>query len=146
MPKKLRQLYNLPEKSSPLLFLAPMAGFTNAPMRRIAREYGADLTFTEMTSDMGLLHKQPKSWHLLERFAGEEPVIAHLYGSNPDSMAEAAQKVEERGGFAGIDLNAGCPVRKITRNGAGSALIKRPATDLPDSLGHAKSNQTAVVN
>ncbi len=126
MPKSLRQLYNLPENESPLLFLAPMAGFTNAPMRRIAREHGADLTFTEMTSDMGILHEQPKSWYLLERFEGEEPVIAHLYGSNPESLAEAARKVEEHGGFAGIDLNAGCPVSKITRNGAGSALINNP--------------------
>ena len=126
MPKTLRQLYNLPENESPLLFLAPMAGFTNAPMRRIAREHGADLTFTEMTNDMGLLHEQPKSWHLLERLENEEPVIAHLYGSNPNSLAEAARKVEERGGFAGIDLNAGCPVRKITCNGAGSALINDP--------------------
>ncbi|MFO7937523.1 MAG: tRNA-dihydrouridine synthase family protein [Kiritimatiellia bacterium] len=126
MPESLRKLYHLPAGQTPLLFLAPMAGFTSAPTRKIAREHGADMTFTEMTSDMGLIHEQPKSWYLLERFEGEEPVVAHLYGSAPESLAEAAHKIEEHGGFAGIDLNAGCPVRKITRNGAGSELIKNP--------------------
>ena len=103
-----------------------MAGFTDAAMRRVAGEHGAALTFTEMTSDMGLLHERAKTWHLLEKFEDEPPVIAHLYGSNPEKLAAAARKVEERGGFAGIDLNAGCPVKKITKNGAGSALIKNP--------------------
>ena len=126
MPKTLRQLYNLPDSDEPLLFLAPMAGFTDAPTRRIAREYGADLTFTEMTSDMGLLRGEPKSWHLLERMQGEDPVVAHLYGSAPESLAQATRLTAERGGFAGIDLNAGCPVPKVTRNGAGAALIRNP--------------------
>jgi len=103
-----------------------MAGFTDAAMRSIAGEHGAALSFTEMTSDMGLLHEREKTWQLLERMDNEVPVMGHLYGSSPESLSEAARKVEERGGFAGIDLNAGCPVRKITKTGAGSALIKNP--------------------
>jgi len=104
-----------------------MAGFTNAPMRMISSDYGADLTFTEMTSDMGVLRAEPKSWSLLERAHNEDNVVAHLYGSNPDSLAEAARRVEAMGGFAGIDLNAGCPVHKVKRSGAGAALINDPA-------------------
>lgn len=146
MSNALRNLYKLPDAEGPPLFLAPMAGFTNGPMRRISREYGADLTFTEMVSDMGLIRRDTASWTLLERCDGEAPVVAHLYGSNPATLAEAARRVTEGGGFAGIDLNAGCPVRKVTRSGAGAALIRDPAligrilaamrgaTDLPLSV------------
>ncbi|MDA3924327.1 MAG: tRNA-dihydrouridine synthase family protein [Kiritimatiellae bacterium] len=126
MTKSIHQLYKLQDNGEPLVCLAPMAGFTNAAMRCIAGEHGAALTFTEMTSDMGLLHEREKTWQLLERFDDEPPVVGHLYGSNPQTLAEAARKVEENGKFAGIDLNTGCPVKKITQNGAGSALIKSP--------------------
>jgi len=126
MTKSFHTLFNIPDNGKPLVCLAPMAGFTNAAMRSIAGEHGAVLTFTEMTSDMGLLHESEKTFHLLERFDHEPPVMGHLYGSSPETLAEAARKVAERGGFAGIDLNAGCPVRKITQNGAGAALIKNP--------------------
>jgi nifR3 family TIM-barrel protein len=103
-----------------------MAGYTNAPMRSICQRHGAALSYTEMTNDVGLLHDSDKTWHLLETFEEEGPVIAHLYGSDPSTLAEAAAKAEQTGRFAGIDLNAGCPVHKITANGAGAALIKDP--------------------
>jgi len=103
-----------------------MAGYTNAPMRRICHQHGAALSYTEMTNDLGLLHESDKTWHLLETFRDEGPVVAHLYGTEPDTLAEAAAKAEQTGRFAGIDLNAGCPVHKITANGAGAALIKDP--------------------
>ncbi|MDD2600420.1 MAG: tRNA-dihydrouridine synthase family protein [Kiritimatiellae bacterium] len=126
MITKLHQLFQLPESGTPLICLAPMAGFTDGAMRRIASQHSAALTFTEMTSAMGLLYEQSKTWQLLERMEGEAPVMGHLYGSTPESLAGAARMVEERGGFVGIDLNAGCPVKKITKNGAGAALISNP--------------------
>jgi len=126
MKKDLRTLFHFPQTQLPLLFLAPMAGYTNAPMRRICRQHGAALTYTEMTSDLGLLRASDKTWHLLETFDDEGPVIAHLYGTDPSTLAAAAAKVEQTGKFVGIDLNAGCPVHKITSNGAGAALIKDP--------------------
>jgi len=122
----LHTLFNLSGTDSPLLFLAPMAGYTNAPMRRICHQHGAALTYTEMTNDLGLLHESDKTWHLLETFDDEGPVVAHLYGTDPESLAAAAVKAEQTGKFAGVDLNAGCPVHKITSNGAGAALIKDP--------------------
>lgn len=124
---RLRQLFGLAADRWPLLFLAPMAGYTNAPMRRIGHAHGADLTYTEMTNDLGLLHESDKTWHLLETAEDEGPVVAHLYGTEPDSLAEAAAKVEQTGRFVAVDLNAGCPVHKVTSNGAGAALIKDPA-------------------
>lgn len=126
MSQSLHACFNLPARQVPLLFLAPMAGYTNAPMRRLCWQHGAALTYTEMTNDLGLLHASDKTWHLLEPFEDEGPTIAHLYGSDPASLAEAAARVEQTGRFTGIDLNAGCPVRKITANGAGAALIHDP--------------------
>jgi len=126
MSQSLHACFNLPARQAPLLFLAPMAGYTNAPMRRLCRQHGAALTYTEMTNDLGLLHASDKTWHLLETFEDEGPVMAHLYGTDPVSLADAAARVEQTGRFAGIDLNAGCPVRKITANGAGAALMHDP--------------------
>jgi tRNA-dihydrouridine synthase B len=126
MSTRLHTLFNLPDEGIPLLFLAPMAGYTNAPMRRISHQHGAALTFTEMTCDRGLLNASEKTWYLLETIKKEGPVVAHLYGSDPETLAEAAAKVEETGRFVAIDLNAGCPVHKITASGAGAALIKNP--------------------
>lgn len=126
MPTRLHTLFNLPDEGLPLVFLAPMAGYTNAPMRRISRQHGAALTYTEMTCDRGLLNASEKTWYLLETLKDEGPVVAHLYGSNPETLAEAAAKVEATGRFVAIDLNAGCPVHKITACGAGAALIKNP--------------------
>jgi tRNA-dihydrouridine synthase B len=103
-----------------------MAGYTAAPMRRICHAHGAALTYTEMTNDLGLLHDSDKTWRLLETFKDEGPVVAHLYGADPSPLAEAAAKVAAAGRFAGIDLNAGCPVHKVTAHGAGAALIKDP--------------------
>ena len=126
MSTRLHTLFNLPDEGLPLVFLAPMAGYTNAPMRHISHHHGAALTYTEMTCDRGLLNASEKTWYLLETIKDEGPVVAHLYGSNPDSLAEAAAKVEATGRFVAIDLNAGCPVHKITACGAGAALIKNP--------------------
>ena len=126
MPSPLHTLFKLPDTGQPLLFLAPMAGFTNAPMRHLCHGHGAALTYTEMTNDVGLLRASDKTWYLLETFEEEGPVVAHLYGSDPATLAEAAAKVEQIGRFTAIDLNAGCPVHKITANGAGAALVKDP--------------------
>ncbi len=109
------------------VFLAPMAGFTNAAMRRVCHQFGATLTYTEMVNATGILHASDKTWHLLETFPDEGPVVAHLYGTEPEIFAEAAARVTALGRFVGIDLNAGCPMRKITCKGAGAALMKQPA-------------------
>lgn len=121
-----RRLYGLPAAGGPPLLLAPMAGYTAAPMRRLCHAHGAALTYTEMTNDLGLLHDSDKTWRLLETYEDEGPVIAHLYGAEPSPLAEAAAKVAAAGRFVGIDLNAGCPVHKVTAHGAGAALIKDP--------------------
>lgn len=109
------------------LYLAPMAGFTNAPMRKMCLNHGADRVYTEMVNANGIVYESEKTLHLLEAFPDEAPLYAHLYGSDPALFAEAARRVEAMGRFQGIDINAGCPVPRITASGAGAALVKDPA-------------------
>ncbi|MDD3544220.1 MAG: tRNA-dihydrouridine synthase family protein [Kiritimatiellae bacterium] len=126
MNSSLHKLFGIEDRGAPPLILAPMAGYTDAAMRRACRRHGAALAYTEMASAAGLLHADRKTWQMLETLPDEGPVAAHLYGSEPDQMAEAASRVAQTGRFAAIDLNAGCPVRKITACGAGAALIHDP--------------------
>lgn len=107
--------------------LAPMAGITDAAMRVISGEMGATHCFTEMVSSEGLIHDSMRTSQLLERLPGESEPVAHIYGGDPVSMGEAARIITERGGYAGIDINAGCPVRKVMNCGGGAALMQNPA-------------------
>lgn len=113
-----------------ILALGPMAGYTNAPFRKICTDLGANLTITEMVSAMGLLHA-PKSGepyrHLLHVNSNEKNVYAQLFGSDPLVCQQAANIIADMGIFHAIDLNMGCPVKKIVGNGEGSALLKNPA-------------------
>jgi len=106
------------------VFLAPMAGITNLPMRLMARETGASLTFTEMVSVNGLTREGRKSFDLLKSVPADRPIGMQLFGDDAQMLAEAARLVQEHGEL--IDINMGCPVRKVVGTGAGSALLKDP--------------------
>lgn len=110
------------------LLLAPMAGVTDAVFRRLCREQGADLTFTEMVSAKGLSYANEKTRHLVELGEGESEVAVQLFGHEPTSLAEQAAWVEQELGSALvlIDINMGCPARKIVKKGDGSALMRDP--------------------
>lgn len=101
-----------------------MAGYTDAVFRSLCVEQGADLTFTEMTNAQGLVRDCARTWHMLETVPEETRVVAHIYGSEPDVMAEAARIAEATGRFVGIDINAGCPVSKIMSRFDGAGLLK----------------------
>lgn len=107
------------------LALAPMAGITNAAFRILAAEGGAGLVVTEMVSAESIKYGNKKSFKMLELLPGERPAAIQLFGADPASLALAAQAAE-RAGADIIDLNAGCPVKKVLRSGAGSALMKTP--------------------
>lgn len=102
-----------------------MAGNTNLAYRRLCRRFGVELTTTEMVSAQALHFNDEKSLGYLERGDDEEPVAAQVFGSDPEILADAAKKIEERG-FHIVDLNVGCPVPKITGGGGGSALLREP--------------------
>ena len=107
------------------LALAPMAGITNAAFRILAAEGGAGLVVTEMVSAESLKYGNKKSFKMLELLPGEHPAAIQVFGADPASMALAAQAAE-RAGADIVDINAGCPVKKVLRSGSGSALMKTP--------------------
>ncbi len=103
-----------------------MAGYTDMAMRETCRTFGGGLFYTEVAVAQGLVRDSGPTWHLMETSKTEAPVAGHIYGSDPSVMAEAARQVEATGRFAAIDINCGCPVRKIVAKGAGAALIRDP--------------------
>jgi nifR3 family TIM-barrel protein len=110
----------------PPVVLAPMAGVTNAPFRRLCRRYGAGLYVSEMVNARGLVEGGAKSWELAAFDADESPRSIQLYGTDPATMGGAVRRLIDDGGVDHIDLNFGCPVRKVTRHGGGSAVPLKP--------------------
>jgi nifR3 family TIM-barrel protein len=107
------------------LILAPLAGVTDTTFRRLCRENGADIVVTEMVSARGLLCDPVRSGRYLAYEDAERPVGAQLFGSDAGEIAEAAAEVARRG-FDFVDINMGCPVRKVTGGGSGAAILSNP--------------------
>jgi len=105
--------------------LAPLAGITNLPFRRLVKEQGCGLVCSEMISANGLRHGSPKTVRLMESVPEEKPLSVQIFGSDPDIMAEAARMVAASGADI-LDINFGCSVRKVVKTGAGVALMRRP--------------------
>ncbi len=124
--------WNKPKK--PLQILAPIAGFTDSSFRRICLSYGADVVYTELASVAGLTYAPAKTLKLLTSHRSEQPLIIQLFGAEPKQFANATKllmdlkkckKYEKNYRLpAGIDINFGCPVTKVTKQGAGSALFQ----------------------
>lgn len=106
-------------------FLAPLAGITDAPMRRLCHEQGAALTYSEMVSAKGMWYGDKNTGKLLYTYNDEGPTAFQIFGREPEIIAFAARELSKKGG-AVIDINMGCPVPKIVKNGEGSALLKNP--------------------
>ena len=105
--------------------LGPMAGVTDLPFRLLCREQGAGLLCMEMVSAKAIYYNNRNTESLLEIHPNEKPVSLQLFGSDPKIMSEMAKRIEERP-FAILDVNMGCPVPKVVKNGEGSALMKDP--------------------
>ena len=105
--------------------LAPLAGITDAAMRQLCEEQGAALTYTEMVSAKGMYYGDRKTAELTYISEGSGPTAIQIFGSEPDIMAEAARKLEPLGNEI-LDINMGCPVPKVVRNGDGSAMMLNP--------------------
>lgn len=113
------------------ILLAPLAEFTDAPFRRICTEGGADMSYTEMVSAAALFYGHRPTRHLMETMPGEGPVACQLFGANEDEIAFAAREASalQNGDcprFCELNLNAGCPMPRIMRSGAGARLVADP--------------------
>ena len=108
------------------VFLAPLAGYTNYPFRRLCKGYGAGLCYTEMVSAKGLKFGSENTKELLYTNADEGMCAAQIFGSDPAILRWACES-EDFASFPIIDINMGCPVPKIYKNGEGSALLENPA-------------------
>lgn len=110
-----------------VVFLAPMAGVTDLVYRKICREYGADMVYTEMVSSNGLYYNDEKSISMLETQITERPVALQIFGNEPEIMASVVERyINDLEHVDILDINMGCPAPKIVNNGNGSALMKNP--------------------
>jgi nifR3 family TIM-barrel protein len=105
------------------LFLSPLAGYTNLPFRLVVREVGGvGLCTTDLVNARSLLEKNPRALKLIETRAGDSPLAVQLFGSVPEEMRDAAAILESIG-VASVDINMGCPVKKVCKVGGGSAMM-----------------------
>ncbi len=105
------------------LFLSPLAGYTNLPFRIVVREVGGiDLATTDLVNARSLIERNPKAFKLVETNAQDRPLAVQLFGSVPEEMRDAAVMLQESG-VSAIDINMGCPVRKVCKTGGGSAMM-----------------------
>jgi len=107
------------------VYVAPMAGVTDAPFRKIAREFGAGLACTEMISSEALVRQHRESFRLMDLSWDHRPVSVQLMGGDPAVMAQAARMAEEAGADI-VDINMGCPVPKVVKTSGGSSLLRDP--------------------
>ena len=108
------------------IFLAPVAGYSDRSFRSICVDWGADFTYTEMVSSEAYIRNSVKTEKLIVRAHNEQRYAVQIFGANPDYMGETAVRIIERYRPECIDINAGCPMPKITKTGAGSALMRKP--------------------
>jgi nifR3 family TIM-barrel protein len=115
-----------PLRVEPPVVLAPMAGVTNAPFRTLCRRYGGALFVSEMVMAQALVHGNPKTERMVRFAPGEHPRSTQLYGTDPVIVGEAIRRLAGEGRVDHVDLNFGCPARKVTRHGGGAAVpLKR---------------------
>src|SRR5438034_2537637 len=123
MPVNLQQPWAIGEVEVPTrIVLAPMAGVSIQAFRRQGRRFGAGLVCSEMVSAAGIGHKNERTFGYLRVAADEHPLAIQIFGSDPAGMAEAARMVEAAGADI-VDMNFGCPVKKVTKTGAGASLL-----------------------
>ena len=123
---KLRRIKIGPIETENNVFLAPLAGYTNYPFRRLCERYGAGLTFTEMVSAKGLKYGSENTKELLYTTPLETPLAAQLFGREPDVMRAACES-EALAPFPVVDINMGCPVRRFIKTARGARCWKRPS-------------------
>jgi tRNA-dihydrouridine synthase B len=110
------------------LFFAPMAGVSICAVRRFFMKLGVALTHTEMISSTGLIYGGAKTIHMTDYTQAEQPLVIQLFDGDPDRLCQSAELCLNRHNYAAISINMACPMPKVTKRGAGSALLRSPET------------------
>lgn len=113
-------------QQQPIIALSPMADMTDSAFCQTVKDVGSPIMFREMVSSEAMVRENERTLEMVEFVEKERPMIQQIFGSDPDTMAEAARVVDTEYGPEGIDINMGCPVYKITSNFNGAALMKDP--------------------
>lgn len=121
------------------VFYAPLAGCSDFPFRKMSAKYRPGLMFCEMVKMDALMRNDPNTFHILDYDHSMHPIAGQLCGSKP-ALAGPSAKIIEELGFDSVDLNCGCPVDKVTKDGSGSGMLKTPAL-----IGEVLSNMVAAV-
>ncbi|MEJ2372954.1 MAG: tRNA-dihydrouridine synthase family protein, partial [Sulfurimonas sp.] len=108
---------------NPIYVLAPLAGFTDLPLRSVVKKFGADLTVSEMLSSNALAHGSQKTLHMLQKSPLEDPYSVQIAGADTEIVRQAVEILNEQEGIDIIDLNCGCPAPKVFNHGSGSNLL-----------------------
>mgnify|MGYP001175086302 FL=1 len=111
------------KKGKPILALAPLAGYTDSSFRSICKDFGADVLYSEMASVSAIHYKSDKTLDLLKFSKKERPYVVQLFGSDKNHFIEAIKVIEKEINPDGFDINFGCPVKKVLKQGAGSKLM-----------------------
>ena len=111
------------KKGEPILALAPLAGYTDSAFRLMCKKYGADVVYSEMASVSALYHGSNKTLSLLKFSKKENPYVVQLFGSNKDHFIKAVKMIDDKIKPDGFDINFGCPVKKVLKQGAGAKLM-----------------------
>ncbi|MCX6111953.1 MAG: tRNA-dihydrouridine synthase family protein [Proteobacteria bacterium] len=109
-----------------LIYTAPLAGLGDSPFRLINRRFGAKHVYSEMVSVEGIWRKHKHTFDMIRILDGDLPLIVQLFGSKPESFSKAVAMIEDVGYIKEININAGCPVKKVLKSGSGAALMQKP--------------------
>ncbi len=109
----------------PILALAPMAGVTDSAFRQMCKHGGADVLYTEFVSTDAIVYESKKTFEMLKFSPDEQPVVCQVFGKNPEYYYKSAKVLADHG-FAGVDINFGCPAYKVVKHGGGVTLMRKP--------------------
>ena len=110
--------------NKPIYAIAPMAGVADSAFRQICKQFGADVVYSEMISATAIVYNSKKTLELMKFAKKERPYVVQLFGSKPEHFAQAAKFITKKIKPDGIDINFGCPVKKVVKQGAGAVLMK----------------------
>jgi len=110
--------------NKPIYVLAPMAGITDSAFRQICKSFGVDVVYSEMASVTALTYSPEKTLKMLEFSEIERPYVVQFFGNNPKHFSKAVKIIEKEINPDGIDINFGCPAKKVVKQGAGAELMK----------------------